>query len=390
MRIGAAISPTPDGGLAAAEAADAAAQDLGDEGCRLAVVFAGPDHADALTGIAAAVEARLDPEVVIGGVAQGVVGPATEVEGQAGVAVWAVAGAEGEVRPFRSWSQRTADGGVAVVGWPDTTPDDVAVVLADPHSYPMAQVVSHVGGERPGHPVVGGMLTPGSGPGRLLLRAPEESTGAEVHDDGAVGVVLSGMDVDAVVSQGCRPVGEPLVVTGAERNVIAELAGEPATEQLRRILEEVDEEDRALMQRGLQIGLVADEYREHFDTGDFLIRAVMGADPEDGTITIGDVPDLGQVVQFQVRDAASADEDLRSVLKRREGAAGALLFTCNGRGQRFFDEPHHDARAVGEHLTDRVAGAFCAGEIGPVGDRSFLHGFTASLAVFGQRADDRA
>ena len=98
---------------------------------------------------------------------------------------------------------------------------------------------------------------------------------------------------------------------------------------------------------------------------------------------------IGQAVQLQVRDAATAGEDLAAAVgagvERLGGpAAGALLFTCNGRGSHMFDVPDHDAA-----LFDRVAGGapaagfFCAGEIGPVGDRNFVHGFTATMALFG-------
>lgn len=384
MRVGAAMSRTVDGGLAAAEAADAAAQHLDGDACRLAVVFATAQHTESLAAVGAAVDARLGPEALIGGVAQGVVGPAHEVEDGPAVSVWASSFDRGEVRPFRTWATPASSGGMAVVGWPDTRPRDVTVLLADPHSYPAAQVVGHLGRQRPGHPVVGGMLTSGERPGRLLLRAPGESTDVEVHDDGGVGLVLRDVgEVRTLVSQGCRPVGEPLVVTGAEGNLITELAGEPAAEQLRRIFSEVDDDDRLLMQRGLHVGIVADEYRDRFETGDFLIRAVMGADTDTGAVAIGDHPEIGQTMQFQVRDAASADADLRATLEDQGGpATGALLFTCNGRGRRLFGTPDHDVAAVTEHLTDQVAGAFCAGEIGPIGTRSFLHGFTASLAVF--------
>lgn len=375
MRVGAAVRVSDEADLAAMEAADEVAQTLDGAGCRLAVVFVSPHHQDALEGVAAAVAARLEPGVRIGAVAQGVAGPGREVEAEPAVALWAAAFEGGTVEAFRSWAVQRPEGDMAVAGWPDTEPGDVAVVLADPYSYPAAQIVQHLGEERPGHRVLGGLVTGGEGASRLLV---DDQT----HEDGAVGALLRDVDVRPVVSQGCRPVGEPLTVTRAEDNVILELAGDPAVDRLRELFDEVDEQDRQLMQTGLQIGLVADEHREEFATGDFLIRAVLGADHDRGGIAVGDRIDAGQVVQFQVRDAESAHEDLLAHLDG-DGAAGALLFTCNGRGERFFGTADHDVEQIGERLTDQVAGAFCAGEIGPVGDRSFVHGFTASLAVFG-------
>jgi small ligand-binding sensory domain FIST len=383
VRIGAALSRTPQAGLAAVEAADGAATALAGEPADLVVAFATPDHHGALAEVAAAVTARVgDQAVLLGAVASGVVGPATEAEAGPAVSVWCAAFDGGGARPFRSWAARPSDGGVVVMGWPDAQPDDVTLVLADPFTFPAGEVAGRLGGERPGHALVGGLLTGGQGRSQLLL-------GDRVHDDGAVGVVLRDVDVEPLVSQGCRPVGPALTVTRSQGNLVQELAGEPATEVLQRIFDDAPDHDRALMARGLQIGLVADEYRDALGTGDFLIRGVLGAEAGSGALAIGDVVAGGRTVQFQVRDADSARADLRDRLDDGRGpAAGALLFTCNGRGERFFTRPHHDVRLVEDHLGGAVAGAFCAGEIGPVGDTSFVHGVTASVAVFrGDRGD---
>lgn len=147
--------------------------------------------------------------------------------------------------------------------------------------------------------------------------------------------------------------------------------------------------DTELLAQGLQLGVVIDEYRAEPGQGDFLIRGVVGADPDSGAIAVGDQIQVGQTVQFHVRDAQSADEDLRRALERESAAlgdrrpAGALLFTCNGRGSRLFTEPDHDAGLIAATLGDiPVAGFFCAGELGPVGGQNFLHTFTASIALF--------
>lgn len=377
VRVRAAFSDAETTEEAAAAVVSAVADRLEGARCDLAVVFATPQHAAELELVARAVRTGLDPQVVIGGVAQGVVGPGTEVEEGPGLSLWCAAfDGVGEALPFRSWAVRGAEG-MTVAGVPDTSEDDVVVVLADPFTYPTAEVAARLGSERPGHVLVGGMLTSGRpGTGALLLDD-------QVHHEGAVGAVLRGVPVEVLVSQGCRPVGEPYVVTSAEGNVILELGGEPAVDRLREVFAAAAPEDRGLLQQGLQLGIVADEYRDDFTTGDFLIRGVMGADEDRGSIAVGDVVEVGRVVQFQVRDAGSADADLTAHLDRlvRPGA-GALLFTCNGRGARFFGEDDHDVRSVEQRVTDGVAGAFCAGEVGPVGRRSFVHGFTASVAVF--------
>lgn len=393
MRIGSGMSVAAEPDIAAVEAAEAAAEPLDGEPCRLAVVFASPHHADALESVGAAVAWRLHPETLIGAVAQGVVGPDAEIEDGAAVGVWCatwtpqVQARARSAEPFRTWATHTPDTEAVVVGWPSTSRDEVTVLLADPHTYPAAEVVAHLGTIRSGHRIVGGLVTSGRQPARLLVGGRDGDPEPRLYDDGAVGVVLSGVDVDVVVSQGCRPVGEPFVVTNARGNLVLELAGAPAAERLQEVFAEAPAGERELMRRGLHVGLVADEYRERFETGDFLIRSVLGADPSSGAVAVGEHVEVGQTLQFQVRDAESAHDDLLAALEGKGGAEGALLFTCNGRGRHFFQEPHHDVGVVREALTPQVAGAFCAGEIGPVGDRSFLHGFTASLAVF--RDDDR-
>ena len=172
-------------------------------------------------------------------------------------------------------------------------------------------------------------------------------------------------------------------MTRAERNVLYELAGRPALDRLMELVGSLDDHERALAARGLHIGRVIDEHRMDFGRGDFLIRGVLGGDREAGAVAVGDEVEVGATVQFQVRDAASADEDLRELMAGR-AAAGALVFTCNGRGSALFGVPDHDAEVVSESLAlAPVAGMFCAGELGPVGGRNFVHGFTASIALFG-------
>lgn len=203
--------------------------------------------------------------------------------------------------------------------------------------------------------------------------------------DGAVAVVLGGVDVDAVVSQGCRPVGSPMVVTSGDGSLIHELAGRNALERVEEVLRRLTPDDVAMAQHGLHLGRVIDERKAEFGRGDFLIRNVLGADRATGSVAVGDEVEIGATVQLQVRDAASADEDLRDLLNGRS-AHGALLFTCNGRGTHLFGDDDHDATIVSESLDGApVAGMSCAGELGPVGGRSFLHGFTASLLLLRDR-----
>jgi len=216
--------------------------------------------------------------------------------------------------------------------------------------------------------------------------------GAVAHRSGALVLRLGdAVRLRPLVAQGCRPIGTSYIVTAAERNVIQSLAGMPPLERLRDLFAGLSPEDQERANRGLHIGLVINEYATEFGPGDFLIRNVIGADRNTGAVAVGDEVHVGQTVQFHIRDASAADEDLRSALGVLELSragdpnplAGALMFTCNGRGSHLFGTPDHDIETVRRSIGQLpVAGMFCAGEIGQVGGRNFLHGFTASLALF--------
>jgi small ligand-binding sensory domain FIST len=210
----------------------------------------------------------------------------------------------------------------------------------------------------------------------------------DVLDGGAVGCSVSGIPVLPCVSQGAAPVGPEMTITAAEGNTIAELASKPAVQRLREALAELEPREQQLAASGLMLGIVIDENKPEYGRGDFLVRPILGADSESGSLVIGERVRVGQTVRMQVRDGASADEDLREALRAQAvalgtgRAAGALVFTCNGRGSHMFDVPDHDATAIEDALGAPAGGFFCAGEIGPVGGRNFLHGFTATMAVF--------
>ena len=247
--------------------------------------------------------------------------------------------------------EATPEGGV-FVGWPDDLPEawpagSALLVLGEPYSFPADVLLARLNDGQPGVPIVGGMASGGhdQGQNRLLL-------GDKVLSKGAAAVLIHGpLGVHTVVSQGCRPIGRTFVVTKAERNVILELGGKSPLAQLQEMFNHLSAEDQQLARRGLHVGQVIDEYRDKFARGDFLIRNVQGVDPDSGAIAIGDWVRVGQTVQFHVRDAGTAGEDLNVLLSSASArptgnALGALLFTCNGRGTRLFDEPDHDASTL--------------------------------------------
>lgn len=380
-RIGAGLSTSREAAQAASEAGREAAVRVRGADVDLAFLFLSPAHLEDVEAAAEAVRATLSPRHLLGCVAEGVVGRDREVEGGPAAAVWAASLPGAKIAPFHATAHETGAGAVVVTGFPRGDEASLVAVLVDPFTFPTVPLLARLGDESPGLPVAGGIAAGGGQPGTQALLDD-----AGIHDEGAVGVVLANLPVRTVVSQGCAPMGREAVITSAEGNVVYELAGKPALDRLREEIAALSPEERLLAAQGVLAGLVVDENLPEYGRGDYLVRALLGVDEETGALAVGDQVRVGQTLRFHVRDASSADRDLR---ERLEGGlaqarpAGALLFTCNGRGARMFGEPDHDARAVARALgTDALAGFFCGGEIGPVGGRPFLHGFTATTAVF--------
>ena len=351
---------------------------LGGAEVSLAVVVASRHHAPFAGAVSDAVRAAAAPERVIGCIAETVVAGDREVEEGPAVAVW-LASLPEPAETFDMEFLRTSAGGVFGGYRFEEAGPAPYLLIGDPYSFPADLLLQHVNAQVPGTVVMGGMASGGTGPGETRLFLDDR-----VLDGGAVGARLSGVRIRPLVSQGCRPIGSVYTVTRAEGNVIHELGGRPPLQRLQDLVTTLPPEDRELVSRGLHVGRAIDEYTAEPGRGDFLIRGIVGVDPETGALAVGEAIEVGQTIQFHVRDAATADEDLRTLLGREaRPATGALLFTCNGRGSRLFDVPDHDASLVSKTLGGLpVAGFNCAGEIGPVGGKNFLHGFTASIALF--------
>jgi small ligand-binding sensory domain FIST len=389
LAFSAACSTKSNTGDAIAEVCRSAREQLGGDP-DLAVVFVSADHASENAGEQLTRELRrqLGSAHIIGCSGESIVATGQEVEGSSAISLWLAKLPGVSIRPMHLSFVRAPEGG-SLVGWPDDLPSEwpaesVLLALGDPYSFPVELLLQVVNDEHPGVPVVGGMASAASQPGENLLICGDES-----YPEGAVAILLNGpLRVKTLVSQGCRPIGHPFVITKAERNLILQLGGKPAYERLVEVYETLATSEQEMVRRGLHVGRVVTEYQERFEQGDFLVRNVVGVDRDTGGIAIGDFVRVGQTVQFHVRDAETADGELRQLLAgaRSELAnqlGGGLLFTCNGRGTRLFTEPHHDAGAISQALGNiPLAGFFAAGELGPIGGHNFIHGFTASLALF--------
>lgn len=377
MQFAVALSEHPLATQAVGEVAGQVLERLGSPP-DVAMLFVTAPHAGALEDIARAVRKLVNPRVLTGATAVSVVGGSQEVEESPGIVLWA-ARFDVDVEAVRLEAIPTSESLFVAGGGVLSRNEGTLLLLADPFTFPVDQVLDHLRSAAPDVAIIGGMASAARGPGGNVLVLDDE-----LFRGGAVGVWLPPeIDVTTVVSQGCRPIGRPYVVTKAERNVIYELAGQEALTRLNDTIDQLDDADKRLLASGLLIGHVIDEQSLDYGRGDFLIRGVVGADRKVGAIAVAEEIDVGSTVQFQVRDAASADEDLHELLDGHQ-ASGALVFTCNGRGAQFFGEPHHDAEVVAD-TGAAVGGMFCAGEFGPVGNVNFVHGFTASVALFGRR-----
>ena len=400
MKVAVGVSESFDPVEAFAEASAAARRGLDGARCDLALAFAGPPHLTHGKWILSTIHDELDPRNLIGCGAGGVVGGGREIEEGAGAVVWAASlpGAQVDVhhleivaaddapRPgSEGFAARDLEADTATSELDASALGDALIVLADPYSFPTELLLRRLNEHRPGLPVIGGLASAGAAGSAALF------AGGEVLEGGAVACSLSGLSVVPCVSQGAAPVGPEMTITAAEGNVIAELASKPAIDRLGEAIATLEPREQALAAEGLLLGIVIDENKPEYRRGDFLVRPIVGADREAGTIAVGERVRVGQTVRMHVRDGASADEDLRAALRLQaealasEPPAGALVFTCNGRGSHMFDVPDHDASAVEDAFGVPAGGFFCAGEIGPVGGRNFLHGFTATIVLLADR-----
>ncbi len=260
----------------------------------------------------------------------------------------------------------------------------IFITLPDPFTFDMNRFLQWINQSYPRCPVIGGVASGGFQQGENGLILNDEQL-----DNGMVGIVLTGnVAVETIVSQGCRPIGETFIVTKSQENIIFDLGGKPFLEILQEVLHKASARDKLLAQETIFVGIAMNEYQHQFKRGDFLIRGLVGLDRKTGAGAIADVIKTGQTVQFHVRDAQTATEDLSELLtaltaQNKEKPKGALVFSCNGRGENLFRTRNHDIKLIQQHLGPIPAGGFfCAGEIGPVCQDNFLHGFTDSIALF--------
>jgi small ligand-binding sensory domain FIST len=391
LRFASALSRKTDTEAAVRDLADAVRVQINQRTFDLAFVFFSVHHAEKAQIISAMLQQELSLEVCLGCSGEGIIAGAEEVETAAALTLWVACLPQVRMTPLRLAFSEAQDQ-IQMAGWPEPcSQPSTFLLLADPFTTPVHDVLSVMADRYPNGKAVGGLAGGGHGAGENRL-----IKNGEVFDGGLVGVQLSGpIDVRTVISQGCCPIGERYVVTKADHNMVYELGGQPALQRLQEVFESLEGSQRRHAHRALHIGIAIDEHRNRFDRGDFLVRNLVGADQQAGAIAIGDLVQEGQTVQFQLRDAKSASDDLHVLLaadrvKHRNPPLGALLFSCCGRGEGLFGHAHHDSTVVQERMGQiPVSGFFAQGEIGPVGERNFLHGYTASVAIFSRPEEEQ-
>ena len=372
------------------EAASAAVEGLGGAAPDLAVVFISPTLAGDDGHLAAALKSHLGDCTWFGCTAAGVIGGGHEVEQEPSVSVTVATLPDVRVHPFHLEEHQIPPPLAGDEAWhalfgvsPDEDPQ--FLLIGDPFSFNVERLLGGMDRVYPQSGKAGGLASGSEEPGQSTLYACGRR-----FPSGICGVALTGnVHMDTLVSQGCRPIGEPMFVTSAERNMLRGLDGNLAIEALKSLYERVEARDQDLMQHSLFLGIAVSGEASGYGHGDFLIRNVLGADQGSGSIAIGALLETNSIVQFHVRDAEASAEDLEQLLRKISGEtpvgspAGSLLFSCLGRGKHLYGEPDHDSNALRRHLGPiPLGGFFCNGEIGPIHGSTFLHGYTSAFALF--------
>ena len=396
MHWSSAVSEQADLSAAVAECAATVRDDLEGREADLVAAFVSAHHADAHADLPRLIKSEIGAAALFGCSGGGVIGAGLEVEHRPGFAMTAAVLPDVSLTPFHFEDDALPDGDAGPGAWEELVRAKSAqepdfIILADPFSLRGEHLLMGLDYAFPAAVKIGGLASGAERPGANAL-----FLGDEVFSSGAVGLAIHGdVAIDTVVAQGCRPIGKPLHVTECSQNLLLGVDGRTPVEVVREIFEELSERDRALAQHSLFLGVVMDELNDSPQLGDFLIRNIVGADAKRGAFAIGEMLKEGQTVQFHLRDAETSALDLSGMLSRYAAEspslqqAGALMFSCLGRGSYLYGRPDHDT----DMFRDKVGampltGFFCNGEIGQVGGSTYLHGYTSSFGIFRPKGGD--
>ncbi len=390
MRWATSISDSPELSRAAADTVEDLRAQLGGLDPDLVVLFVSDAHRSGYGDLAATLQREFPGALVVGCSARSVIGAGRELENGPGLSLSAAQLPGVTLHPFSIDPATLPEGriGAELFGVPqDARPH--FIVLADSFTAQTERLVQSLDSSFPDAVKIGGLASGGAQPGENAL-----FLGPDVHRFGLVGVALSGnLELDAIVAQGCRPIGQPMFVTRCRNELLLELDGRSPLALLEELYGGLTRRDQELFRSSLFVGVVMRSDQVEYRRGDFLIRNLVGMDEESGAIAVAADLHEAQVVQFHLRDGETSAEDLEACLRRYTDCErsstpeGALLVSCLGRGEHLYGEPDHDSRAFSRHLGPLpLGGFFCNGEIGPVQNRTYLHGYTSSFGIFRPRA----
>ncbi|MDZ4817061.1 MAG: FIST N-terminal domain-containing protein [Verrucomicrobiota bacterium] len=355
----------------------------------LGLIFMSPEYFEVAEEVLEIFRLNAHVPLVAGCSGQGLVGTGLETEGAPGISLLLLSLPDTKVTAFR-FTQNDIDGINAPEDWTGATRIGKSatqswLAFADPFTVDATRWLQQWNDAYPHIPVLGGLAS-----GNFDQQQTQIYLDGHVYTDGGLALSFEGgIEVHSVVSQGCRPIGDPWVVTKADKNIIFQLGSRPAYEVLAETINLLPEPIKNRLGGNLFVGLVTNEYQEKFQRGDFLVRHLLGADQDSGALAIGALIHSGQTIQFQLRDSDAADEDIQHLLKKKKAdlkqkaIVGGVLCCCNGRGKSLFGSESHDAGAIEAVLGDfPLGGFFCNGEIGPIGNTNYIHGYTASLTLF--------
>ncbi len=395
MKWSSAVSDNPSLVEAVRECVAMLGDELGDLSRDLTVVFVSAHHAPVYGRVPELVREHCGDGLLVGCSSGGVIGAGREVENRPGFAIASANLPDVEIAPFHLTGDDLPNADAPPDSWEALV--DVApagkpqfILLADPFSSRTDDLVVGLDYAFPGSVKIGGIASGATQPGGNALYL-----GHQLFDNGVVGVAMSGaLAVDTVVAQGCRPIGWPLQVTSCTKNILEEVDGSAPFEVLRQIYAKSNERDQQLFRQSLFIGVAMDEFNDSPQLGDFKIRNIIGVNEKTGIVAVDEALREGQTVQFHLRDKETASQDLNALLSRYSGentvedGSGALLFSCLGRGLGLYGRPDHDTDMFRDVVRPMpLTGFFCNGEIGPVGDTTFLHGYTSSFGIFRPKRD---
>lgn len=356
----------------------------------IAILFISNEHKKKLEQIPLVIYEELNPAQFVGCSAGGVIGNGKEVEHSYGISLTVASLPKVNLNSFYVDDDSLPDLDAPPTEWEvligvTADKDPQFLILTDPFTIRSQNLLLGLDYAFRKGIKVGGMASGFlSGKGNTLF------LGKKTFNAGAVGITFDGnIVIDPVVAQGCRPIGTPMRITKSERNVLIELDGRPTIEILREIYHNLDSHDRELVRHSLFLGMVMDRFEEAPQLGDFLIRNIVGIDPRSGAMGIGEMLEEGQIIQFHLRDAKTSEDDLNGILRKYLerpkpiDSAGALLFSCLGRGKYLYGLADHDTHMFRDIVGNiPLGGFFCNGEIGPVGETTYLHGYTSSFGIF--------